>query len=358
MLVVGLTGGIASGKSTAANFLKELGFVVLDADQYARDAVKPGTAGWHEIMEVFGSEYFHPTGELNRSKLGQLIFQDDTARQRLNEIVHPKVVAMIEEGIKAAEQQGEALVFVDVPLLYEIGLDRRMDTVIVVNVEPEIQLQRLQQRDNLSREEAQRRVDSQMPLALKVQQAEYVVDNSGSIEETHSQVKKIVDKLLAGSALDMDRMRKNGSQGDSPLELGRNTDRADRKWRVALIAHDEKKPAMLKLAGRFKEILSRFDLVATGTTGKILREEVGLEIKRMQSGPYGGDQQIGALVADDEVDLVIFLRDPLTAQPHEPDITALLRVCDVHNVPLATNEATAAMLLLAFGELDKENDES
>jgi methylglyoxal synthase len=156
----------------------------------------------------------------------------------------------------------------------------------------------------------------------------------------------------------MDRMRKNGSQGDSPLELGRNTDRADRKWRVALIAHDEKKPAMLKLAGRFKEILSRFDLVATGTTGKILREEVGLEIKRMQSGPYGGDQQIGALVADDEVDLVIFLRDPLTAQPHEPDITALLRVCDVHNVPLATNEATAAMLLLAFGELDKENDES
>ncbi len=131
-----------------------------------------------------------------------------------------------------------------------------------------------------------------------------------------------------------------------------------RKWKVALIAHDEKKPAMLKLASRFKEILSRFDLVATGTTGKILREEVGLEIQRMQSGPYGGDQQIGALVAEEQVDLVIFLRDPLTAQPHEPDITALLRVCDVHNVPLATNEATAAMLLLAFAELDRENEET
>ena len=240
-------------KSTTANYLKELGFVILDADQYARDAVKPGTAGWQEIMEVFGPEHFHPNGELNRGKLGQLIFQDAAARKRLNEIVHPKVIAMIEQGIQTAEQQGEALVFVDVPLLYEIGLDKRMDTVIVVSVDPEIQLQRLQQRDSLSREEAQRRVDSQMPLALKVQQAEYVVDNSGSIEETRSQVKKIVDKLLARSAVDMDKMRKNGSQGNSPLELNI----LNRSERSALIAHDEKKATMLKPAGRFKETLSR-----------------------------------------------------------------------------------------------------
>ncbi|NLA58167.1 MAG: dephospho-CoA kinase [Firmicutes bacterium] len=355
-MVVGLTGGIASGKSTTAKFLKELGFVVLDADRYARDAVRPGTPGWQEIMEAFGSEYFHLDGELNRGKLGRLVFQDAAARQRLNEIVHPKVIAMMERDIQAAAEQGEALIFVDVPLLYEIGLDKRMDTVIVVNVDPEIQLQRLQQRDSLSREEAQRRVDSQMPLALKVQQAEYVIDNSGSIEETLSQVKKIVDELLARSAVDMKKTRKNGSESELAPKLQNGTDNRGRRWRVALIAHDEKKSVMLKLASRFKETLSRYDLVATGTTGKILTEEVGLEIKRMQSGPYGGDQQIGALVADEEIDLVIFLRDPLTAQPHEPDITALMRVCDVHNVPLATNEATAAMLLVALAELDQEND--
>lgn len=113
---------------------------------------------------------------------------------------------------------------------------------------------------------------------------------------------------------------------------------------------------MIDLARRFQSTLGNFKLVATGTTGKILQEEVGLDIRRLQSGPYGGDQQIGALVAQDHIDMVIFLRDPLTAQPHEPDITALLRVCDVHNVPLATNEATAAVLLLAFDQLEKRQE--
>jgi methylglyoxal synthase len=197
-----------------------------------------------------------------------------------------------------------------------------------------------------------------MPLALKVERAEYVVDNSGSLEETRRQAKEIVDKLLARSAEYMGKELRGRYQEKPSVHGGSPVGEPGRKWKVALIAHDEKKPAMLKLASRFKEILSRFDLVATGTTGKILREEVGLEIQRMQSGPYGGDQQIGALVAEEQVDLVIFLRDPLTAQPHEPDITALLRVCDVHNVPLATNEATAAMLLLAFAELDRENEET
>jgi dephospho-CoA kinase len=358
VLVVGLTGGIASGKSTTADFLKEQGFLVLDADQYARDVASPGTSGWQEIWEAFGSEYFHPNGDLDRGKLAQRIFQDADARQRLNAIVHPKVIAMIEQGIQAAKEQGEALVFVDVPLLYEVGLDRRMDSVIVVYARPEIQLQRLQQRDQLCREEAQRRIDAQMPLALKVERAEYVVDNSGSLEETRRQAKEIVDKLLARSAEYMGKELRGRYQEKPSVHGGSPVGEPGRKWKVALIAHDEKKPAMLKLASRFKEILSRFDLVATGTTGKILREEVGLEIQRMQSGPYGGDQQIGALVAEEQVDLVIFLRDPLTAQPHEPDITALLRVCDVHNVPLATNEATAAMLLLAFAELDRENEET
>jgi methylglyoxal synthase len=115
--------------------------------------------------------------------------------------------------------------------------------------------------------------------------------------------------------------------------------------RIALIAHDQKKKDMIEFVRRHLAVLQGHELVATGTTGRLIQEATGLAVRRVQSGPLGGDQQIGALVASGEVDAVIFLRDPLTAQPHEPDITALLRVCDVHNTPLATNEATAELVL-------------
>lgn len=115
--------------------------------------------------------------------------------------------------------------------------------------------------------------------------------------------------------------------------------------RIALIAHDQKKKAMIAFVQRHIADLRGNELYATGTTGRLIQEATGLEVQRVLSGPLGGDQQIGALVASGEVDAVIFLRDPLTAQPHEPDITALLRVCDVHNIPLATNEATAELVM-------------
>jgi methylglyoxal synthase len=115
--------------------------------------------------------------------------------------------------------------------------------------------------------------------------------------------------------------------------------------RLALIAHDEKKPDMIEFAQSRADDLQRFGLMATGTTGKRLREETGLDVERKQSGPIGGDMQIGAEIADDRCAGVIFLRDPLTAQPHEPDISALLRICDVHSVPLATNLASADAVL-------------
>ncbi|WP_206832311.1 MULTISPECIES: methylglyoxal synthase [Alicyclobacillus] len=117
---------------------------------------------------------------------------------------------------------------------------------------------------------------------------------------------------------------------------------------VALIAHDNKKDDMVNLAIAYQNILKHHNLFATGTTGRRIREATGLEVHCFQSGPYGGDQQIGAMVANDEMDLVIFLRDPLTAQPHDPDISALLRICDVHNVPLATNLAAAEILVRAI----------
>ncbi|MFS8651230.1 MAG: methylglyoxal synthase [Caldibacillus sp.] len=114
---------------------------------------------------------------------------------------------------------------------------------------------------------------------------------------------------------------------------------------IALIAHDRKKDDIVRFALAYKEILAKHDLYATGTTGKKIQEATGLPVHRFQSGPLGGDQEIGAMIAKNEMDIVIFFRDPLTAQPHEPDISALMRLCDVYNVPLATNMGTAEVLI-------------
>ena len=115
--------------------------------------------------------------------------------------------------------------------------------------------------------------------------------------------------------------------------------------RVALVAHDEKKPDVIDLAKSYGDLLSTFEVVGTGTTGKRIMEETDLTVERKRSGPLGGDTQIGAEVAEGRIDGIVFLRDPLTAQPHEPDITALLRLCDVHDVPLATTRTGAEYLL-------------
>ncbi len=123
---------------------------------------------------------------------------------------------------------------------------------------------------------------------------------------------------------------------------------------IALIAHDKKKNEMLEFVGHHKELLSQFHLIATHTTGTLIKDTFGLDVETMMSGPLGGDQQIGARVATEQIDFVIFLRDPLTSQPHEPDINALLRLCDVHNIPLATNRKSAHILLKYVA--DKKND--
>ena len=115
--------------------------------------------------------------------------------------------------------------------------------------------------------------------------------------------------------------------------------------RIALIAHDKKKNEMIELAKEFKEVLAKHGLYATGTTGALVMGETGLTITRLKSGPLGGDQQSGAMVADGKIDMIIFLRDPLTAQPHEPDVTALIRLSDVMEIPLATNVASARIML-------------
>ena len=120
--------------------------------------------------------------------------------------------------------------------------------------------------------------------------------------------------------------------------------------KIGLIAHDKKKSEIIEIAKQFRETLAQHTLYATGTTGTLIMGETGLNINRMKSGPLGGDQQIGSMVADNGLDLLIFLRDPLTAQPHEPDVSALLRLSDVHNIPLATNKKTAEILLNALNQ--------
>ena len=124
--------------------------------------------------------------------------------------------------------------------------------------------------------------------------------------------------------------------------------------KIALIAHDKKKNEIIEIAKKYKDVLSRHELYATGTTGTLIMGETGLKIHRMKSGPLGGDQQIGAMLAVGEINLIIFLRDPLTAQPHEPDVSALLRLCDVQSLPLATNSKSAVIMLEALkrGDLD------
>ena len=119
---------------------------------------------------------------------------------------------------------------------------------------------------------------------------------------------------------------------------------------IALIAHDKKKEEIIELAKKYKDILAKYELYATGTTGTMIMGETGLSIHRMKSGPKGGDQQIGAMLANGELGLIIFLRDPLTAQPHEPDVSALLRLCDVQNIPLATNVHSAEIMLQHIGK--------
>lgn len=119
---------------------------------------------------------------------------------------------------------------------------------------------------------------------------------------------------------------------------------------IALIAHDRKKEEMLEFVTKHRHILEKYQLIATATTGKLIAENTGLKVTTYLSGPLGGDLQIGARIAGNEVDLVIFLRDPLTAQPHEPDITALVRICDVHNVAVATNQQSAHLLIKNFAD--------
>jgi len=195
MLVVGLTGGIASGKSTVSDMFKEAGIPVVCADELAHEAVKAGSPALEEIRRCFGEEVISPNGELDRAVMARLVFGDQSKRELLESIIHPKVAEEKDKLLTRLERQGHRLAVVDVPLLYETGWERFFDLVVVVYVPERLQVERLVARDNMSEEDARARLLAQMPIEEKKSRADHVVDNAGSLERTREQVEGILRRL-------------------------------------------------------------------------------------------------------------------------------------------------------------------
>jgi dephospho-CoA kinase len=197
-LLVGLTGGIASGKSTVSRQLAALGCRVIDADALAREVVEPGRPAWARIVEEFGREVLRPDGQLDRKRLGGLVFADPARRRALEAVTHPAILARRQEILAAWTAEGfDGVVVQDTPLLFEVGAAAHMDRVVVVHADRATQIRRLCDRDGLDRAEAERRVASQMPLDAKARLAHYVIDNAGTPPETEAQVRAVHAALLA-----------------------------------------------------------------------------------------------------------------------------------------------------------------
>ncbi|HZS31783.1 MAG TPA: dephospho-CoA kinase [Methylomirabilota bacterium] len=197
-LLVGLTGGIGSGKSTVSRQLAALGCRVIDADVLAREVVRPGEPAWQGIVEAFGREILRPDGQLDRQRLGAIVFADPARRRVLEGLTHPAILARRAAILAGWAREGfDGVAVQDTPLLFEVGADRHVDRVVVVYAEGEVQLARLVARDGLAPAEAARRLASQLPLGDKARRADYVVDNSGTPEETAAQVRALHAALVA-----------------------------------------------------------------------------------------------------------------------------------------------------------------
>src|SRR6476659_9755034 len=197
MLRVGLTGSIGVGKSFVASVFVELGCHVLDADQTAREVVMPGTSGLKALTEAFGEEILNTDGSLDRKRLGARIFADPGERERLNHILHPFIIARQDEILNAWEAEDpDGIGIVDAALMIESGGYKRFDKLIVVHCRPEVQLERLMLRDGMSLDEAQKRIDSQMPQSEKQKFADYLIDTSDGFELTRQRTKAVYDQLM------------------------------------------------------------------------------------------------------------------------------------------------------------------
>ena len=192
MHVYGLTGGIGSGKSTASRLLAEKGAIVLDADLIAREVVSPGAPALADIREAFGPEAILPSGELNREKVGEIVFADPEKRRVLEGMTHPRIMQRFAEKISEAAEAGAEMVILDVPLLYETGnLVGAVEKIIVVYAPREVQKERVMARDGLSPEQVDHRLDAQMDIEEKKVRADYVLDNSGDLDALKAQIDRL-----------------------------------------------------------------------------------------------------------------------------------------------------------------------
>lgn len=205
MMLIGLTGGVATGKSTVAKMFGRCGAVVIDADQLAREVVQPGKPAWQDIIHTFGTGVLNPDRTINRQTLGSLVFSHPRKRRQLERIIHPRVAREQQRLTRqAAKIDPEAIVIYDVPLLFEAGIDKRVDKIVVVTADRETQIARLSKRNGLSRFEALRRIKSQMPMNRKCQFADFVLDGMKDKRYLNKDVAKICEdlrSLLRGDSL-------------------------------------------------------------------------------------------------------------------------------------------------------------
>ncbi len=182
--IIGLTGGIASGKSTVASFFKAQNIPVIETDQIAKTVLSPGSDAYDRVVQHFGEAILLSEGIINRKALGERIFKNESERETLNQIVHPEVRTITQSKVDVLKKEGHDLIVIDVPLLFEAGFDQDVDSTLVISVPKEIQIERLMARDGIDKAYALKKINAQIPLKEKRQRADYVIDNRGSILAT------------------------------------------------------------------------------------------------------------------------------------------------------------------------------
>lgn len=195
MKIIGLTGGIASGKSTVTSMLRENGYTVIDTDKIAWQLSEPQQPLWQAYFARYGTQVINADASLNRQAVASIVFASSEEKAWMDSTAHPMIRSAVEQAIESAKKSGEAVVFLDVPLLYEVGWDKMADVVWLVYVDEQVQLNRLMARNNFAEAEAKRRIAAQMPMREKRARAEIVIDNNGSLTELEEQVKAQLAKL-------------------------------------------------------------------------------------------------------------------------------------------------------------------
>ena len=198
MITIGLTGGIASGKSTVLHLLEELGAIIVDSDKLAHKAMEPNTPGWQDIIKTFGSEILNPDMTINRKRLGDIVFNDHKLLFKLNEVIHPRVAEKFKDIISEVRKSytDNSVIVIEIPLLYETRMERLCDEVWVVWVDEATQIKRLMEREGISKADAINRIKSQMPIDEKAKRADFVINNMQTMEETREVTTKYFNEML------------------------------------------------------------------------------------------------------------------------------------------------------------------